>query len=490
VYYETLPAANQYFSSGTVSPDDGHARFVAVTLTHTMNTIFPVSFLTSGAANSYTAGAQAVAGSDEVSCQFTPMFVCNPYETNTMTYDQATAALQNASSHAMIALQGASNSQYGPGNFGWIQPPVQGTVSGTCGSGNAVAQQVAQSRPHVCFRSSSIDTHTGNIANTDDALNTRFDIYQHSFNNCQNNSLYPPASNVRKGYLPGTGSNGACNANAVSGLSNNLYPSGDIQAMGLPLDSNMLNADGTPNMSTTPSQGNGNWPCGDLSKTTNAQTLFSSGGSCTGRNPPSKCFLNFTSTAGIYAGMGVKDTTNSNAIAAPTYVQSITSTTVLLSQPVASTVNSGDAITFVGYWNTAHPAGTSGAGNAPTGCTAAATISRESVYRYEITNSYVNDRSLGNGTVQEVGGPTCSTSTPDIKRRYLNAAVLNCSNLASEGYSLQGNATNLPVAAIAKFFLTQPVTNAQGPIFGEYVGIVTPGASSGGELYGQVQLYR
>src|SRR5712692_1450522 len=53
VYYETLPQANTYFSSGTVSPDDGHARFVAVTLTHTMNTIFPVSFLSSGAANSY-----------------------------------------------------------------------------------------------------------------------------------------------------------------------------------------------------------------------------------------------------------------------------------------------------------------------------------------------------------------------------------------------------------------------------------------------------
>src|SRR5262245_36811017 len=110
VFYETLPAANQYFSSGTVSPDDGHARFVAVTLSHSMSTIFSVSFLSPGAANSYTGGAQAVAGSDTVSCNDTPVFICNPFETSSMTYDQATTALQNTSTRTLVALQGASNS--------------------------------------------------------------------------------------------------------------------------------------------------------------------------------------------------------------------------------------------------------------------------------------------------------------------------------------------------------------------------------------------
>src|SRR5262249_27631010 len=52
-FYETLPSADHYFSSGTESPDDGHARFVAVTLKHTMSTIFPVSFVRSGLTNSY-----------------------------------------------------------------------------------------------------------------------------------------------------------------------------------------------------------------------------------------------------------------------------------------------------------------------------------------------------------------------------------------------------------------------------------------------------
>ena len=84
-FYETLPAASTLFlRSGTAAPDDGHARFVAVKLQAvTQATIFPVSFVAAGGANSYTAGAAAVAGNDAVSCQYTPMFVCNPYETST-----------------------------------------------------------------------------------------------------------------------------------------------------------------------------------------------------------------------------------------------------------------------------------------------------------------------------------------------------------------------------------------------------------------------
>jgi Flp pilus assembly protein TadG len=526
VFYQSLPAANQYFSSGTVSPDDGHARFVAVTLSHSMNTLLPVRFNNPGGTNSYTAGAQAVAGADRVSCSDTPVFICNPFETSSMTYDQATTALQNASTRTLVALQGASNSQYSPGNFGWIAPPVQGTASGSCGSGNAVAQASARKNPPVCFRTSTINTHPGNITAATEGFNTRFDLYGGSFGSCKNNSNYPPAPNVRKGYLPGSGSNGACNPNPPNGAP---YPSGNIQAMGFPLDSNMLNADGTPNLTgTLPAQGNGNWPCGDTSKTTSAQTPSSSGGNCTSRNPPSKCFLSFTSTAGIYAGMGVKDTTDSTRIAPTTWVQRIASTTggdpvngVLLSQPVANTVNSGDAITFVGYWNTAHPAGlippNPGAGNPPTdlatgvSCTAN-TITRESVYRYENdplnwtpsnpsmnvvnvnpSNNYVNDHSAGNGTVDEVGAPRCSASPPDSNRRYLNVAVLNCLNLESEGYSLNGSATGLPVAAIARFFLTLPVITSSGPMFAEFVGIVPPVGGPGNPQNKdrlQVQLYR
>ena len=49
-----------------------------------MQTILPASIF--GGSNVVTAGAQAVAGFDQVVCNFTPVFVCNPFETRGMTY--------------------------------------------------------------------------------------------------------------------------------------------------------------------------------------------------------------------------------------------------------------------------------------------------------------------------------------------------------------------------------------------------------------------
>jgi len=37
-----------------------------------------------------------VAGFDQVVCDFTPLFVCNPFETDEMSYEEATRSLQLA----------------------------------------------------------------------------------------------------------------------------------------------------------------------------------------------------------------------------------------------------------------------------------------------------------------------------------------------------------------------------------------------------------
>ena len=76
------------------------ARFVEVTVTPTtIPTILPASFVTFGRPNTVTAGARATAGMDQVVCEFTPMFICNPYATPEMSYDAATAALQAAAAN-------------------------------------------------------------------------------------------------------------------------------------------------------------------------------------------------------------------------------------------------------------------------------------------------------------------------------------------------------------------------------------------------------
>ena len=79
-----------------LTSDPTRAAFVEVTVEPIrMRTILPASIF--GGSNVLTAGAQAVAGFDQVVCNFTPIFICNPFETPGMSYAQATEALVNAS---------------------------------------------------------------------------------------------------------------------------------------------------------------------------------------------------------------------------------------------------------------------------------------------------------------------------------------------------------------------------------------------------------
>ena len=52
-----------------------------------------------------------------------------------------------------------------------------------------------------------------------------------------------------------------------------------------------------------------------------------------------------------------------------------------------------------------------------------------------------------------------------------------------------GNQRGVPVAAFAKFFITQPVAASQDDIVAEIVELVDAG-SAGGHNFDQVQLYR
>ena len=65
---------------GNRTSDPTRAAFVEVTVEPIrLRTILPASIF--GGSNVLTAGAQAVAGFDQVVCDFTPIFICNPFET-------------------------------------------------------------------------------------------------------------------------------------------------------------------------------------------------------------------------------------------------------------------------------------------------------------------------------------------------------------------------------------------------------------------------
>jgi hypothetical protein len=457
-------------SNPCTAANANRARFVEVTVAPvSISTIIPASVF--GGSNSVNTAGQAVAGFDQAVCAQTPLFICNPFEQAGDTYDQATARLVAAGASGaiqqrqLLGLQATKASgAYFPGNFGLLDPTT--TLNATCGAskGNPGTPQAMAlaTVPNACFLQSTVNTQPGNDQNVFDGWNTRFDLWTGSFNSCSSDPNYAPDGNVRKGYTPGSGKKAACNPTQALHWPAGITGSGSAAAMGFPLDANMLNNSGAPNTSVV--LGNGNWSCADI---------LSTGGTA----PNNSTLLTFASTpSGIFQGMGVTDSAGS--IKANTVVASVSSTQVTLSIKTNAAITATDNLTFAGYWNTAHPLGMSGHSDPPPGCSAPATTSRYSVYKWENLKGYAANASKGGETGS---GAMCAGSTV-AGRRILHVAVLNCLQLA-----INGNTNNVPVAAYAQLFLSLPIPQNTDPPYSEFVGLDSPG---NGFLYNVVQLYR
>jgi hypothetical protein len=395
-FLRTLPPRDSApILPGNRTSDPTLAAFVEVTVEPIrLRTILPASIF--GGSNVLTAGAQAIAGFDQVVCDFTPIFVCNPFETGGMTYREATEALVNASNDPtaqskLIRLTGTQEKIGGftRGDFGYVTPTTGSLPAQACGpiTGAGIGQATAASRPPICLRLSGVDLQLGNDQVAMDGLNTRFDIYADDFESCKAN--YVADANVRKGYTT-LGNVNWCEARPSGGN----WPIGDAHAAALPLDENMIVAsedeDQAQFVAKTIAVGNGVWDC-------------------------------------------------------------------------------------AGYWRVAHSAGP-GRDLPPQGCTSTATISRYSVYQYEM--NYISDRSPG----MEIGAPQCNPL--GIKnRRILNAAIINC---GSSPVTVTPNARDVPVAGFGKFFLTLPAAAGKGP-YAEFLGLIKPTDSINHDV---VQLYR
>lgn len=161
-------------------------------------TIFPASFV--GSNNRMDLQPQAVAGFTNALCQFTPMFICNPYA--------SLGALQTAVSGTqkpMIWLKeqtGGNNAQYFPGNYGFLSSP-EGDKST-----QKLTEMFAVTSPAACYDQSGVTTRPGNIPPVNDGINTRFDIYPNGNSGKLVPAEAPPAPNVRKGMsVKKTGNN-------------------------------------------------------------------------------------------------------------------------------------------------------------------------------------------------------------------------------------------------------------------------------------------
>jgi hypothetical protein len=389
-FYSRLPPSDANpITMGTLAGASTAARFVSVTVRPvTLRTVFPAALF--GGSSAVTTGASAVAGFDQVVCQVTPIYVCNPYEIPGMTYEQASEALQAAAHDPAAAARlirlreyPGGDAQYAAGDYGFLVAPTIGS------SVSAVINAAAMARPPACFVQNGVNLRPGFLVSAREAFNVRFDIYEGSMSGNRGDPDYRPSVNVRKGYV-GAGSGGgggSCGARAATGWPIGSPPN---QATGLPLDRTWPYLDGR--------MGNGDWD-------------------------------------------------------------------------------------FETYWQVNH-----GADGRPTpvinGTLAgnASPPSRYAVYRYEVAQGYVADRSPGG----ETGAPACYSGgalsdLPD--RRVLHAAILNCQSMGLAGEGL----TNVPVAAFGKLFLTLPLAQSQTDLYVELIGLVKPGDAADFEM---VQLYR
>lgn len=170
-------------------------EFVEVSVNPTgFAAIFPASFLPGGGSNSFNIGATAVAGFGSGVCDFTPVFICNPYENpveaGNVTLQEAIATRENR--RRVIELRAvAGGAAYFPGNFGFLDSPA-------ANGAKALAEMIACSKPPNCYSSRGVSTKTGqNSGPVKGAFNSRFGIQEPGAN--FSGPLCGPAENVRKG---------------------------------------------------------------------------------------------------------------------------------------------------------------------------------------------------------------------------------------------------------------------------------------------------
>jgi hypothetical protein len=503
VFYSSLSAASDGIG-GSVASGDSDAKYVAVKIRpQTWSTVLPATFLANISASAFAVGADAVAGFAGTSvCSVAPIFVCNPYEESagSMTDAQATAALHSAlDDPATLRRQLKLNRNgVGPGHFGWLS-----TADG-CDDATCMAKNVAGGAG-ACYSDAGVGLAIGARYAVEPYFDTRFDIYNQD-PPLASPSADPPAVNVRKGYLPGRKSNAVdwCSATPASG--SNLYytyPSNRTEGAATQNSPTLTNVANTVGITTgEPVIDSG----GAFASTAdNPVTVSSSDGSTVTVSTPA-----ITSQASD--GLTIEWTTSG-----------LPEDTAF---PKLGGAEGNGQWDCAGYWAINHPHGPPAAtlGTALGGACGApgqTTVSRYQVYRYEISLGSnaggINDWSGRNGWASngqpdlqgsrgpqgkfqtESGAPFCAkargasgvdTTTGGVDRRNLVVPIINCLAQAALGNMASGGpSSKTPVAAFAKFFMTQPYSALNdGNLYGEITG--APVATDNVKIFHLVQLYR
>jgi Flp pilus assembly protein TadG len=269
--------------------DNALAKYALVTVQPTaFQTIFPAALL--GAPSTMNVSTQSVGGYGSAVCDYTPLFICNPYG----SLEDMQTALSGTSRPMMLLKKhsGGNNAQYGPGNYGYL------TNTDDSRRNQDIAEMLAVTNPRACYSDDGVRTKSGNIPALNDALNVRFDIYGNGNVTGYNISpaLNPPAPNVRKGMKVRT--QGQCRYDAPNNNEaedymalpkDNCFASGTCDAAGA-LPNRIGN--GAWNFDT---YWDTNWPAATNAENANHKAAIRTDEQC-GANPSRYCVYKYEVT--------------------------------------------------------------------------------------------------------------------------------------------------------------------------------------------------
>ncbi|HSE79552.1 MAG TPA: TadE/TadG family type IV pilus assembly protein [Alphaproteobacteria bacterium] len=382
--------------------------------------------LGAASATQATTTARAVAGFTQFVCQVVPMFTCNPSE----NIAGGGPVIMNKGQMLLMKAGGGKGAQYGPGNYGLLDPIFdnQGAKS--------VAENLASAGSEGCFSVSGVEVNQGQKTGpVKTAVNTRFDIYDNpNFSGQQGNDEFRPARNVTKGCYGMTCGTTYGNFNQDPSL-------WDPNAKGAPFPRAGCFYNGACSESC--------WS-GECRMSANTDWSAQNRTTYWSINHPNSVAPGVTPTGNQYSRPANWDD--------PSFTRYDTYRWEIDSGHVPDRTRDDGPSQPCG----ADPGGYPASYNA----------------------------SCSDGEQGRPSNYTGGTLSDEPERRIIIIAVVNC----IEHGPINGNSTPpLPVEQYAKFFVTEPVDihsgNTNQDIYGEFVGFVSPGADDG-IIRDVVQLYR
>lgn len=216
-FLSDLPADDTADTSGFITTSSADAVYAQVVITpRRVATPIAAAFaaITGQTAIDASVGATAIAGFTAYVCDVPVLMFCLP---------SPSYAADDHVGSTILLRSGGNGTQWGPGDFGFLDPSDVGVdPNGPCAGLSGVQLDTcliaASGNLLQCVRTSGVDIEPGQKVGIENAVfNTRFDIYTGTMNNKRNNPHYAPAPHVISGFEVPTNGNQCVGNNPSAG---------------------------------------------------------------------------------------------------------------------------------------------------------------------------------------------------------------------------------------------------------------------------------